>query len=615
MHWPEDLIVGGVKKNSTGHIVKASALQTIIQLMGEKQMYEFWANNNHQVHYIDWSVDKAKQVLETWQREFSREVRKLTGTLGVKVKVDNEKPSLWSWLSTILTSAFTFDSPHTFISADESSTNDQSFSGSSSGKSSSSSSIYRSTQYTISLYTDTLLHDIMISCSSINYFSLIVLLILMTSYVAFVTSNYSNAIYSHTFVGVVGLGLIILSTTAALGTCKHLHVTFNATTTRIVPFIIISFSVYILLLICKTYKDNLNVIMYYEECIIGNLLKQIGPLVCLINTCLILAFLISSIIPIPLLRSFALQCAIILVFNTITLLVLLPAVMTIDVGRRKNNVLDVFCCFSHPIEPMNNFNNLNNTNNSSNINNNNSPLGDLTDDENCNINQQFTNELNDEDACVYNLNYLINRWYIPFVRQKSTKYLTIFVAIVALFSTLSGIGNVKDGLDIKDIVPRDQIEYKFLDIRDKYFSFFNIFAVTKDKFDYPNNQRLLQEYYDSFNQVSKIIKNEDGGLPDFWLNVFRSWLQRLQDAFDADWNSSYITQESWNGNASEEGILAYKLLIQTGRNDNPVDKSLVSIFSSLDLYFTLNLNYIWCQAGCGVIYKLYLPFLLDDFSV
>lgn len=568
MHWPEDLIVGGVRKNSSGHIVKASALQTIIQLMGEKQMYDYWASNNNQVHYIDWSVDKAKQVLEAWQREFSREVRRITGTLNNKYNYDDNKHSnsIINWFNSMLLSSISTD---TLITSTASSSNDMHSQGNSglSINSKLALSISKSNEYIVSLYTDTLLHDIMISCSSLNYTSLVIMLILITLYVTFVTNNEMNSLYSHKFIGIFSLLLIILSTIAALGTCKHLHVTFNATTTRIVPFICISLSVYILFLLCKTYIDNISVlstivnnILCIDNNIIGMILTQIGPVICLINTCLILAFLISSIIPIPLLRSFALQCAIIILFNTITSLTLIPAVMTIDLNRRITALTSSAStnCNSHTTS---------------------SHLIHLTvsDDDTDDDNVDNNNHMNHNHMNITYIDYLINKFYIPFILSVSTKYSVIFITVLIFIFTLNGIYIVKDGLDIKDIVPRDEIEYKFLQIRDKYFSFFNIFAITKDKFDYPNNQQLLQAYYEDFRSVHKIIHNDnDNSLPDFWLNSFRTWLESIQNAFDKDWKDNLITQESWKANASTDAILGYKLLAQTGRNDNPVDKSLVS---------------------------------------
>lgn len=49
----------------------------------------------------------------------------------------------------------------------------------------------------------------------------------------------------------------------------------------------------------------------------------------------------------------------------------------------------------------------------------------------------------------------------------------------------------------------------------------------------------------------------------------------LQKAFDKDWARKCINQEGWLACASENGILGYKLLVQTGNSDNPIDKSLV----------------------------------------
>lgn len=79
MHWPEDLIVGGAVKNRSGRILKAKALQSIVQLMAEQDMFEYW-QNHYKVHNIEWSIDKAKQVLEAWQRKFA-EVRFFNASL------------------------------------------------------------------------------------------------------------------------------------------------------------------------------------------------------------------------------------------------------------------------------------------------------------------------------------------------------------------------------------------------------------------------------------------------------------------------------------------------------------------------------------------------------
>ena len=103
----------------------------------------------------------------------------------------------------------------------------------------------------------------------------------------------------------------------------------------------------------------------------------------------------------------------------------------------------------------------------------------------------------------------------------------IIIGFIALFIFgIIGITRVVDGLDLTDIVPRETQEYKFLEAQDKYFGFYNMYAVTKREFDYasPEGQKLLLDYHQGFQHVQQIIKKEDGTLPRFWLQLFRDWL-------------------------------------------------------------------------------------------
>lgn len=53
----------------------------------------------------------------------------------------------------------------------------------------------------------------------------------------------------------------------------------------------------------------------------------------------------------------------------------------------------------------------------------------------------------------------------------------------------------------------------------------------------------------------------------------------LQQAFDRDWEMGRITRNNFR-NGSEDGILAYKLLVQTGRRDKPINYNQVNKRSS-----------------------------------
>ena len=55
-------------------LCSAEALQTIINLMDEEEIYQFWVESNgflkNKVQHINWNVKAAKTVLNAWQRKF-----------------------------------------------------------------------------------------------------------------------------------------------------------------------------------------------------------------------------------------------------------------------------------------------------------------------------------------------------------------------------------------------------------------------------------------------------------------------------------------------------------------------------------------------------------------
>jgi patched 1 protein len=97
-------------------------------------------------------------------------------------------------------------------------------------------------------------------------------------------------------------------------------------------------------------------------------------------------------------------------------------------------------------------------------------------------------------------------------------------------------------------------------------------VCAQGEFDYPRNQRLLHEYNDAFQRVGRIIRDGSGPTTSFWLTVFKQWLESLQQAFDRDLRQNCISaKDGLFHNVSDEGMLAYKLLAQTGDSDNPFD--------------------------------------------
>ena len=58
---------------------RAEALQSILQLMGEKEMFEYWSQT-YRVHNLEWSQEKAANILRAWQSKFTQ-VRSLFSSL------------------------------------------------------------------------------------------------------------------------------------------------------------------------------------------------------------------------------------------------------------------------------------------------------------------------------------------------------------------------------------------------------------------------------------------------------------------------------------------------------------------------------------------------------
>lgn len=46
--------------------------------MGEKDLYDYWSDT-YKIHTLDWSREKAKEILQEWQQKFSEEVANLVG--------------------------------------------------------------------------------------------------------------------------------------------------------------------------------------------------------------------------------------------------------------------------------------------------------------------------------------------------------------------------------------------------------------------------------------------------------------------------------------------------------------------------------------------------------
>ncbi|XP_074993349.1 protein patched homolog 1 isoform X5 [Calonectris borealis] len=352
---------------------------------------------------------------------------------------------------------------------------------------------------------------------------------------------------------------------------------------------------------------------------------------------------------------YLLMAAVVVVFNFAMVLLIFPAILSMDLYRREDRRLDIFCCFTSPcvtrviqIEPQAYTENDNTCYSPP------PPYSSHSFAHETQITMQSTVQLRTEydphtqvyyttaeprseisvqpvtvtqdnlscqspestsstrdllsqfsDSSMHCLEPPCTKWtlssfaekhYAPFLLKPKAKIVVIFLFLGLLGLSLYGTTRVRDGLDLTDIVPRETREYDFIAAQFKYFSFYNMYIVTQ-KADYPNVQHLLYELHRSFSNVTYVLLEEDRQLPKMWLHYFRDWLQGLQDAFDSDWEMGKITYNNYK-NGSDDAVLAYKLLVQTGNRAKPIDISQLTKQRLVDADGIINPNafYIYLTA-------------------
>ena len=174
MHWKEPLIMGGIKKNRTHFIQQAEALQTVIQLMGEDEMYDYHKQTKKVSSVNPWSVDKARDVLRFWQRNYTQNVLAAVNT---------------------------------------------------------------SKHHKIHTFTTTSFEDILQDFSQISILRVCIGFSLILLYACLTMMRWRDGLHSQVGVAAVGIFLVALGIASGLGLCSVLGSVFNAATTQVLPFL------------------------------------------------------------------------------------------------------------------------------------------------------------------------------------------------------------------------------------------------------------------------------------------------------------------------------------------------------------------------------------------
>eukprot|EP00794_Sanderia_malayensis_P007816 gene7816-8662_t len=570
MNWPEELLVGGRRRNKNQLLRSGEALQSVLYLLSSDDVYSAHKDGKG-LSIPNWSRQKAEEVIKAWQRKFTKIVNQ-NGYNNASMKTN------------------------------------------------------------VMAYSSTSFYDLIKNFSQPNITKVITGYLVMLAYAFITLKRWSNAVYSYGAVGVVGVILVSASVASALGLSSLLKVSFNAASTQVLPFLALGLGVDDMFLLARTYVTVCESKDFEEHEVVGETLRNSGLSITLTSFTNACAFAMASLVPIPALQAFSRQASLIVILNWMTMIFLFSSTLAFDVKRVQAQKYDLFCCSGRHVETLTPtslnsgnilqdiaFINLDRLQNgqsiyagaslnallgahatnldaSASIGGRNGalrnsrrkpPASNVATQQSRSPPQQATQttpgssqDQSDKSTATskweyfaqrLSMTYFAEKHFAPFLQYMITKIAVIFMLAIFLGICAYGAIQVKDGLDVAEMVPKASAEHAFVTSRFSYFSFYQMHAVTKGGFDYANNQKLLYSFHNSFKKFDEVIVDADGNLPKFWLIYFRDWLSELQHAFDAEWKEGRLSERGWSPTASKEAILGFKLIVLTGNPSRQQD--------------------------------------------
>uniref|UniRef100_A0A915DZN8 SSD domain-containing protein n=1 Tax=Ditylenchus dipsaci TaxID=166011 RepID=A0A915DZN8_9BILA len=525
MKWPEDLIVGGIKR-SNGFISRVEAFQSVFLVASGLDVYNRFKNKEAKplLNVNDFSVGHAGLIIQKWQTEFTNRI------------YDHPLNHKENGLRTI----------HPLAA--------------------------NSIQEILKEFSDFQLSTILIGY---------VLMIIYAGWTQVDWDGWWFSPKSSCYLAIVGVLIVTYSSLAGLGLSTMMGIHFNAATTQIVPFLTLGLGIDDMFLILHNYDDILASANRNEVAV---LIKETGMSILITSINNILAFLTGTILPIPALRSFCAQVAILLFFNVICIIIIYPAFITLDLRRRKSGIRDMTCGCCCVVPPTGKSDGaMTKQEKESSSQNQLVKKASVSSDlagyhEMVAQNAQNVDQLSGKGSDKwYTLTGFLNGFYIPLLMKPITK-LVILIICGSMF-TFGCVGLYRSdiGLELSDVLPDSTPPSAFLKAREKYFSFYPFHIALKGPhIDYPNQQDQIIQMRLDIGKSKFVIKGdtilrhvqEPSELP--WLAYMQLWLRSLQDAIDeqvAANNIDLVTGKN-RTQVSDQVLLAKRLLCSYGTTYN-----------------------------------------------
>ncbi|VIO93378.1 Patched protein homolog 1, putative [Brugia malayi] len=484
MSWPQDLIIGGVRiKNGT--IESAEALQSVFLVASPTDIYNRFKDGDRiyskrNLNLTQWNVTVAETVIKTWQRNFTRNLYNHQSNFIIDQKSDAKI-------------------------------------------------VHRR----IHPLASTSVTDMLEQFCKFNYSIIFIGYFLMLIYALQAQMKCHGcmlAVDSCIGLAFAGVLTVTFASIAGLGLSTWLGIEFNAATTQIVPFLTLGIGVDNIFLLLHNYHSVMDNVKKDE---VGILMKETGMSVMMTSINNILSFLAGTLLPIPALRAFCAQSSILLTFNLIAVLTIFPAIISIDLCRRKSFRRDICCCSvissfaregsymidvgvkPHIQEKL-------------------TVGGTVPSYHNLYSPNDRSDDMEDDLVKPWTLHAFLRHYYIPFLKKGVVKIFVILTCLCLLFAGLIGLRNTTFGLEMSDVLPDQTAPAAFLKARDRYFSFYPMFAVLRGPgIDYAKNQHKIDDYRLTIGSSPFVVKNSEKEPSErYWLSMLRIWLQNLQQKLD-----------------------------------------------------------------------------------
>ncbi|CAJ0963608.1 unnamed protein product, partial [Mesorhabditis belari] len=506
MEWPEDLIIGGIERD--GEKVKsAEALQSVFLVASPYDVYVRYKEPKPELKpKLDtsrWGPGMAGAVIATWQRHFTRQL---------------------------------YDHP--------------------ANKENPTNRVFHP-------LASTSIGDMLEEFSQFNYIIIIIGYFLMILYAAWTQCRIKGwwlAVQSNVLLSFIGTMLVTYSSICGLGVTTWLGINFNAATTQIVPFLSLGLGIDDMFLLLHNYDEIINTVRKDE---MGVLLKETGLSVMVTSLNNVLSFFAGTVLPVPALRSFCLQTAILLIFNLLSLVIIFPAFIALDLRRLRKGKRDLGYCFPATEDPA--ALKANKTEEArAESENSKAHLKSLDSESHLSGEKQW-----ERNQPWYTVGGFLTNIYIPALQTPKIKFLVMFLTVGMTGFGLYGMYTGTLGLELSDVLPEHTAPAAFLRAREKYFSFYPMFAVLRGtEIDIPNQQEQIEEYRRRLGETKFMILKDGKNAQPYWMSLLRVWLESLDVALEKEISNDVFNLTTGKINKGKkptpEGQIAQKLVCSVG---------------------------------------------------